>query len=262
MGEKVALITGSTRGIGKAIALELANMEYLIAINGASTNHLPKEYIDELERVYGRNYKKKFLYIQADISQKIDRKNLVERIKKEFKRLDLLINNAGISPPERRDILEASEESFEEVLKINLQGPYFLTRDIANWMINQKKELKNYNPYIINISSVSSFASSPNRGEYCISKAGISMMTKLYADRLAEFKIPVFEIQPGIIETDMTLPVKGKYDELINQGILPIKRWGFPDEVAKAVRAIVSGLLPYSTGDIIHIDGGFHLKRL
>jgi len=262
MGEKVALITGSTRGIGKAIALELANMEYSIVINGASTNKLPKEYIFKLERIYGQDYKKKFIYIQADISQKKDRKKIIEKIKKEFNRMDLLINNAGISPPERKDLLEASEESFEKVIKINLQGPYFLTRDIANWMINQQKELKNYNPYIINISSVSSFASSPNRGEYCISKAGISMMTKLYADRLAEFKIPVFEIQPGIIETAMTLPVKEKYDNLINQGILPIKRWGIPDDVAKAVRAIVLGLFPYSTGDIIHIDGGFHLKRL
>jgi NAD(P)-dependent dehydrogenase (short-subunit alcohol dehydrogenase family) len=262
MGEKVALITGSTRGIGKAIALGLASMKYSIIINGASTNQLSKEYIEELEKIYGQNYKNRFIYIQADISQKKDRNYLIEEIKKEFNRLDLLVNNVGISPPERKDLLEASEESFEKVLKINLHGPYFLTKDVANWMITQQKKLKNYNPYIINISSVSSFASSPNRGEYCISKAGISMMTKLYADRLSEFKIPVFEIQPGIIKTDMTLPVKEKYDNLINQGVFPIKRWGVPDDVAKAVKAIVSGLIPYSTGDIIHIDGGFHLKRL
>jgi NAD(P)-dependent dehydrogenase (short-subunit alcohol dehydrogenase family) len=262
INKKVGLITGSTRGIGKAIALKLAKMGYCIVINGASTQKLSEEYNNELEKIYGEDYKVKYKYIQANISRKEDRKNLIKQIKNHFNRIDILVNNAGISPPKRRDLLNASEESFEKVLKVNLQGPYFLTRDIANWMITQKNNSNDYRPYIINISSVSSFASSPNRGEYCISKSGITMMTKLYADRLSEFDIPVFEIQPGIIKTDMTKPVEDKYDNLINKGITPIKRWGVPKDIAKAVKAIISGLLPYSTGDIIHIDGGFHIKRL
>ncbi|TXT63635.1 MAG: 3-ketoacyl-ACP reductase [Promethearchaeota archaeon] len=262
MEQKVALITGSTRGIGKAIALELAKMSYYLVINGASNPNLPKDYISELKRIYTEDYQEKYLYVQADISHGEDRKILLKEIKQNFSRIDILVNNAGIAPSERRDILEASEDSFENVLKVNLQGPYFLTQAIANWMIFLKNQLENYHPFIINISSVSSFASSPNRGDYCISKAGLTMMTKLYADRLSEFDIPVFEIQPGIIKTDMTLPVEEKYDKLINEGITPIKRWGTPEDVAKTVRALVSGLIPYSTGEIIHIDGGFHLKRL
>lgn len=259
--EKVALITGSTRGIGKAIALKLAHMGYRIVINGATTDHLSEDYQAELESIYGPNFKDDFLFVQADISQTDDREKIIEQMRVHYNRIDILVNNAGIAPPIRRDILEASVVSFEKVLKVNLQGPYFLTRDIANWMIELKKELTQYTPYIINISSVSSFASSPDRGEYCISKAGITMMTKLYAHRLAEYNIPVYEIQPGIIKTDMTEPVEEKYTSLIKEGITPIKRWGFPEDVANTVKGIVSGLIPYSTGDIIHIDGGFHLKR-
>ncbi len=261
MKEEVALITGSTRGIGRAIALELARLGYRIVINGATTNRLPEGYKSELETIYGQDYENNMLLIQADISQLKDREKIIDDIEEKYNRIDILVNNAGIAPPVRRDILEASLESFEKVLKVNLQGPYFLTRDIANWMIQLKKELTEYSPYIINISSVSSFASSPDRGEYCISKAGLTMMTKLYAHRLAEYDIPVFEVQPGIIKTDMTQPVEEKYTALINEGITPLKQWGIPNDVSKAVKAIVSGLLPYSTGDIIHIDGGFHLKR-
>ena len=148
-------------------------------------------------------------------------------------------------------------------MKINLQGPYFLTQAIVNWIIELKKNrLEDYHPYIINISSISSFAASINRGEYCLSKAALSMMTKLFAIRLAEYQIPVFEIQPGIIMTPMTEPVKEKYDKLFEKGITPIKRWGFPEDIAKVVSAIVRGDLPYSTGDVIHIDGGFHLRQL
>ncbi|TFF98941.1 MAG: 3-ketoacyl-ACP reductase [Promethearchaeota archaeon] len=261
MKEKVALITGSTRGIGKAIALMMANMGFKIIINGASTNKLSGDYKSELEDIYGELFEEFFLFIQADISKAEDRSKIVKKIKDKYNRIDVLVNNAGIAPPIRKDILEASVESFEKLIKINLQGPYFLTRDIANWMITLKDEILNYQPYIVNISSVSSFASSPDRGEYCISKAGITMMTKLYAHRLAEFDIPVFEIQPGIIKTGMTEPVQEKYTNLIKEGITPLKQWGLPKDVAKAVKAIVSGLMPYSTGDIIHIDGGFHLKR-
>ncbi|MFO7795384.1 MAG: 3-ketoacyl-ACP reductase [Promethearchaeia archaeon] len=260
--KKVALVTGSTSGIGKAIAIKLAENGHHIIINGASTTELSNTYKEKLRKIYGRNIDKMYIYVQADISVKDQRSKLIEIIKENYNRIDILVNNAGIPPIERKDLLEATEESYERVMKVNLQGPYFLTQDIANWMIILTNELNNYSPYIINISSLSSFASSPNRGEYCVSKAGMTMMTKLYADRLAEFGIPVFEIQPGIIKTRMTKPVEEKYNKMFKEGITPINRWGLPEEVARAVEGIVMGYLPYSTGDVIHIDGGFHLKRL
>ena len=174
----------------------------------------------------------------------------------------MLVNNAGTSPLKRLDILEGTEENFDRVIKINLKGAYFLTQLVANWMIEQKKESPESNFRIVNISSISAYTSSPSRGEYCISKAGISMITKLYADRLAEYNIGVFEIRPGIIETDMTLPVKDKYDKIISEGLTPIKRWGQPEDVAKAIGAIAQGKLDFSTGSFINVDGGFHLRRL
>ena len=261
--KKVALITGSTRGIGMAITLELAKIGYFVVINGTSTSSLPKNYLKSLREIYQQDLEKNHIFVQADISIKADREKIVRVIKEKFNRIDVLINNAGVPPAERKDLLDASEESFERVIKINLQGPYFLTQTIANWMISLKNSLKGeYHPCIINISSISSFTSSPNRGEYCVSKAGMSMMTKLYADRLAEYDITVFEIQPGIIKTSMTEPVKDKYDKLIKEGITPLKRWGLPIDVAKAVISIVEGNFPYSTGNVIHVDGGFHLRRL
>lgn len=261
--KKVALITGSTRGIGMAITIELAKIGYCVVINGASTSSLPKNYINSLRDIYQQDLEKNHIFVQADISIKADREKIIKVIKEKFNRIDVLVNNAGVPPAERKDILIASEESFERVIKINLQGPYFLTQTVAKWMISLKNSWKeDYNPCIINISSISSFTSSPNRGEYCVSKAGMSMMTKLYADRLAEYGIPVYEIQPGIIKTSMIEPVKEKYDKLIREGLLPIKRWGFPIDVAKAVISIVIGSLPYSTGNVIYVDGGFHLRRL
>jgi NAD(P)-dependent dehydrogenase (short-subunit alcohol dehydrogenase family) len=261
--KKVALITGSTHGIGMAITLELAKIGYSVVINGASTNSLPKNYINSLRDIYQQDWERNHIFVQADISKRADREIIIKAIKEKYNRIDTLINNAGVPPVERKDLLEASEESFERVIKTNLQGPYFLTQTIANWMISLKNSWKEgYNPCIINISSISSFASSPNRGEYCVSKAGMSMMTKLYADRLAEYGISVYEIQPGIIKTSMTEPVKEKYDKLIREGLLPIKRWGLPIDVAKAVISIVRGSLPYSTGNVIYVDGGFHLRRL
>jgi len=260
--KKVALVTGSTSGIGKAIAINLAKNEYHLVINGASTTELSSDYKEILRRIYKKNESNNYIYVQADISKKKDRLELFEKIKNQFNRIDVLVNNAGISPIERKDLLEATEESYERIMKVNLQGPYFLTQHIARWMIELTNELNNYSPYIINISSLSSFTSSPNRGEYCVSKAGMTMMTKLYADRLSEFRIPVFEIQPGIIKTRMTKPVKKKYDKMFEEGIIPIKRWGLPEDVARVVVGIVLGYFPYSTGDIIHVDGGFHLKRL
>jgi len=200
--------------------------------------------------------------IQADISVGDDRAKLVSFAKENFGRCNLLVNNAGVAPNKRLDILEATEESFDRVMSINLKGPYFLTRLIANWMIDQRDKFPERDCRIINVGSISAYTSSPGRGEYCVSKAGMAMMTKLYADRLAEYGIGVYEIRPGVIETDMTSAVKAKYDKLIADGLTPIKRWGRPEDVGQAVRAIAEGRLDFSTAQVIDVDGGFHLHRL
>ena len=185
------------------------------------------------------------------------------KTREEFGRLDLLVNNAGIVPKERVDLLDASVESFDQVMDVNLKGPYFLTQAVASWMIEQRSAASDdYQPAIINISSISAYAASPERGDYCVSKAGLSMMTKLYAARLANEGINVYEIRPGVIATDMTAGVKAKYDGLIEADLTPIKRWGTPEDVARAVAAIATGMLPFSTGEVINVDGGFHLRRL
>lgn len=259
---KVALVTGSTHGIGKAIILELAKIDFSVVINGASTHKLSNDYIKSLESVYGDKIEERLLFVQADISKKEDRMRILEEIQYKFKRLDVLVNNAGVAPELRQDILISSETSYDRVMTINLKGPFFLTKDIANWMIKLKSEVNDYQPYIINISSINSYTSATSRGEYCISKAGISMLTKLFADRLSEYNIPVFEISPGIIDTPMTQIVHEKYEKMINEGLTPIKRWGKPIDVAKPVVAIVKGLIPFATGCVIDIDGGFHLHRL
>ncbi|MFZ2658433.1 MAG: 3-ketoacyl-ACP reductase, partial [Victivallales bacterium] len=202
------------------------------------------------------------LYCKCDISNSSDRKKMIDEIKKNFGRLNVLVNNAGVAPAVRADILDASEESYERVMKINLQGPYFLTQLVANWMIEQQKADRNFSGCVINISSMSSTVASVSRGEYCISKAGVSMATKLFAVRLAEFNIPVYEIRPGIIMTDMTSAVKEKYDKLIAEGILLQKRWGLPEDISKAVSMMARGDIPYSTGQVIMIDGGFTVERL
>jgi 3-oxoacyl-[acyl-carrier protein] reductase len=187
---------------------------------------------------------------------------LVERVLEEFGGIDLLVNNAGMAPRQRNDLLEMSEASFDEVLGTNLKGPFFLTQQVARIMVEQQKGDPQDMPVIINIGSISSDTSSTNRGEYCISKAGMGMMTLLFADRLASSGIRVYEVRPGIIETDMTAGVKEKYDKRIGEGLLPINRWGRPEDVARAVVALSSGILPYSTGEIINVDGGFHIRRL
>ncbi len=202
------------------------------------------------------------LYVQANVANADARKSLLEKTRSHFARLDVLVNNAGIAPKERADILQASETSFEELIRTNLQGPYFLTQAVANWMIEQNKSSLDFDGCIVNISSISSTVASANRGDYCISKAGISMATKLWAVRLAEFGIRVYEVQPGIIRTDMTAGVREKYDKLIAEGLIPQSRWGTPDDVGKAVAMLVRGDLAYSTGQIITIDGGMMMKRL
>jgi 3-oxoacyl-[acyl-carrier protein] reductase len=260
----VAIVTGASRGIGKGIAIELAGIGFDIVINhydftkdGKPDETTAKKTLTDIE-----SKGVDCIALRGDVSSDADRKALVKAVKDKFGRCDILVNNAGVAPLKRVDLLEATEESFDRVLNINLKGPYFLTQLVAKWMIEQKKQNPERSYRIVNIGSMSSYTSSPARGEYCISKAGVSMMTMLYADRLAEFGIGVFEIRPGIIETDMTSVVKEKYDKLIAEGITPIKRWGQPEDIAKAVSAIAEAKLDFSTGQVINVDGGFHFRRL
>ena len=255
--KQTALITGGSRGIGLGIARELAAEGIDLAINGIRPERQVVETLDEL-RAFGI----RTLYCQGDVSKSKDRESMLTRIRGEFGQLNFLVNNAGVAPRERRDLLEATEDSFEHVLCTNLQGPYFLSQAVARWMIEQKKEDGEFFGALINISSISATVASVNRGEYCVSKAGMAMMTKLYAARLGAFDIPVYEIRPGVIETDMTAGVKTKYDRLFEQGLAVQARWGQPADVGKIVRALVKGMLPYSTGQVIMADGGLTLPRL
>jgi NAD(P)-dependent dehydrogenase (short-subunit alcohol dehydrogenase family) len=253
----VALITGGSRGIGLGVAQHLAKAGFDIAINGVRDESAVGEVLKELKELGGD-----VIYCQGSVSSSADRKSIIEKVKAHFGRLHVLVNNAGIAPRERRDVLETTEESFDEVLSTNLKGNYFLTQQAANWMIEQKKSSNEFAGCIINVSSISATIASINRGEYCISKAGISMATQLFAVRLGEFDIPVYEVRPGIISTDMTSGVKGKYDKLIEEGLMLQKRWGYPDDVGKAVAALASGSFPYSTGQVIMVDGGLAIPRL
>jgi NAD(P)-dependent dehydrogenase (short-subunit alcohol dehydrogenase family) len=263
----VALITGASRGIGRGIALELAKIGWDLVINYAgNTAAAEKTAADCRSAASAASHTIKPEICQADISRSEDRAALIRFCREHFGRLDVLINNAGVAPDVRADILEASEASFDRLININVKGPYFLTQLAANWMIEQQKDgatlAQRPQPGIITISSISAYTASTNRGDYCVAKAALSMLTPLFAARLAEHGINVYEIRPGIIATDMTAAVKEKYDRLIGDGLTPIKRWGAPEDVGKAVSAIVQGLLPFSTGEIINVDGGFHLRRL
>jgi 3-oxoacyl-[acyl-carrier protein] reductase len=255
--KKVALITGGARGIGYGIALGLTRENFNIAIADIQDEEKVAENIENLRKAGAE-----VLYIKCDISCTADRNRMLDEVKNTFGRLNVLVNNAGVAPAVRADILEASEESYERVMKINLQGPYFLTQIAAKWMVEQHNEDSKFQGCVINISSMSSTVASPSRGEYCISKAGVSMATKLWAVRLAEFNIPVYEIRPGIIMTDMTSTVKEKYDKLIAEGILLQKRWGLPEDISKAVSMMARGDIAYSTGQVIMVDGGFTVERL
>ena len=262
----VALITGGSRGIGRGIALELAKLGWDLVINYASNHPAAKESVhvcQECAQAKGRNIRAEIF--QADVGETADHHKLIEFVRSRFGRLDLLVNNAGIAPPVRADILVASEESFDRVFKVNVKGPYFLTQKVARWMIEQgtdRMRLAPIKPKIINISSLSAYTVSTNRGDYCLAKAALSMLTPLYAARLAEHGINVYEIRPGIIATDMTEPVKEKYERLIAEGLTPIQRWGTPEDVGCAVAAIAQDLLPFSTGEVINVDGGFHIRQL
>lgn len=241
--KKVAIVTGVASGIGLATAkIFLENGYCVVGMSRRSA----------MEEDLGAD----FTYVSGDVSVSEDRTQLVETALKNCGRIDALVNVAGVAPKVRADLLEMTEESYDYVMDINTRGTFFLTQMVANEMV------KAGSGSIVNISSMSAYTSSVNRGEYCISKAGMSMITTLFADRLAEYGITVNEVRPGIIATDMTSKVQGKYDALIEGGLLPIKRWGAPEDIAKAVWALCNGSLPYMTGQVLNVDGGFHIRRL
>ncbi len=231
---KRALVTGGTRGIGRAIAERLRDEDWEVVVSGRT----PREIAG-------------IRVVAADNADPGDRARLVA----EAGEIDLLVNNAGIAPRVRADLLDMTEESMDEVMRTNLYGPFFLTQAVAKTMIGRGGT-------IVNVSSVSAYAASVNRGEYCLSKAGVSMMTQLFAARLAEYGIFVYEVRPGVIRTDMTAGVAGKYDALIENGLSPIARWGEPEDVAEAVSVLAAGRLRFSTGEVLNVDGGFHIRRL
>lgn len=254
---RTALITGGSRGIGLGIARELIKSGFNLVINGIRDENSVSPILDELKS-FGRGV----IYVQGDVSVKNDRKEILVRAISSFGCVNVLVNNAGIAPRRRDDILEATEEEYDYVMNINLKGPYFLTQLLANHMVEQKLKDPGFPCCIINVSSVSASVASVNRGEYCISKAGIAMATKLWAARLGEYDIPVYEIQPGVVKTDMTAGVTKKYDDLIDRGLCVQKRWGLPEDVGKVAAAMATGLLPYSTGQVVLVDGGLTLQRL
>ncbi|MGD0262715.1 MAG: 3-ketoacyl-ACP reductase [Verrucomicrobiota bacterium] len=262
----VALITGGSRGIGRGITLELAKIGWDLVINYASNVSAARQTAADCvaaARAAGKTIRAEIC--RADIGSGADRRKLIQFTKENLARLDLLVNNAGVAPEVRADILEATEESFDRLININAKGPYFLTQLAARWMIEQRRTgvpPALFQPKIITISSVSAYTASVNRGDYCVAKAALAMLTPLYATRLAEHGIGVYEIRPGLIRTDMTGPVREKYNKLIKEGLTPIRRWGTPEDVGKAVAAIARDLLPFSTGEVINVDGGFHLRRL
>ena len=255
--KQTAFITGGSRGIGLGIAKEMAKAGFNVAINGVRNKEAVRPVLDELT-AFGVRAE----YIQGDVSDSTSRRAMLDEILNSFGHLNVLVNNAGIAPKERKDILEATEESFDHLINVNLKGPYFLTQQVASYFIGEKKKAMQFPCCIINISSVSAILASVNRGEYCISKAGIAMATKLWATRLGEHNIPVYEVQPGIIKTDMTAAVTEKYDKLFAGGLALQNRWGLPEDVGKAVKALASGDFPYSTGQVIMVDGGQTVGRL
>lgn len=269
---RVALITGASRGIGRGIALALARLGHDLVINYARNAEAAQKTAEEsVALAAAQGHAIRALPCAGDIADAAARQRLLDFTRAHYGRLDLLVNNAGVAPEVRTDLLESGEPSLDRLLAINVKGPFFLTQLAARWMIDQAQEAaaraadgaeREPPPQIVFISSLSAYTASVNRGEYCVAKAALSMLTPLFAARLAEDGINVYEIRPGIIETDMTTPVKGKYDALIAQGVTPIRRWGTPADVGRAVAAIAQGAFPFSTGEVLNVDGGFHLRRL
>jgi NAD(P)-dependent dehydrogenase (short-subunit alcohol dehydrogenase family) len=254
---RVALVTGGTRGIGYGVAEHLADEGFDVAVGGRRPAGDVEPALEGLRRRGAEA-----LYCRADIADPAARTGMLDEVRARFGRLDVLVNNAGVAPKERAEMLDATEESFAWLLRINLQGPYFLTQAAARWMIEQRAADPGYEACIVNVSSVSATLVSPNRGEYCVAKAGLSMATQLWAAALGEHGIPVYEVRPGITRTDMTAGVKDKYDALIADGLLVQPRWGEPGDVGMAVAMLARGDLPYSTGQVIMVDGGLTLPRL
>lgn len=258
MKSPIALVTGSSRGIGRGIAIELAHAGYRVAVNFAGNVAAADETLRLITGAGSTG-----ITVQGDISFATDRARLIEETVEKLGGIDLLVNNAGIAPKTRGDLLDSSEASLDELFAVNLKGPFLLTQMAAKQMLKQNPGSGGLRGRIVNITSISVYTASVNRGDYCMVKAGLSMMTKLFADRLANDGINVYEIRPGIIATDMTGGVKEKYDRLIlEEGLTPIKRWGTPEDVGRAVRAIAEDRFPFSTGAVFDVDGGFHLRRL
>ncbi len=257
MNAKIALVTGAGRGIGRSTAVALAKKGWSVVVNYHKDDAAAMVTLHLVKGAGSQG-----ISVQADIALPEDRSRLLSQTLEQFGQINLLVNNAGIAPLKRVDLLETSEASYDEVMAVNLKGPFFLTQVVAREMLRMVKDGILREPVIINIGSMSAYTSSTNRAEYCLSKAGVAMMTRLYADRLAESGINVYEIQPGIVATDMTTPAREKYDRMIAEGLTPIRRWGQPEEVAQAIVAIAEGYFPFSTGEVIHVDGGFHLRRL
>lgn len=253
-----ALVTGGSRGIGRGIALSLADAGFDVVVNYVRNADAAAEVAGRIEARGGRA-----VPVRADVSAAEDRRRLVDEAYAAFGGIDLLVSNAGVAPDVRADILEAGEESFDRLIATNLKGPYFLIQRVANRMVEQVRAGVLANPKIVVVSSMSAYTASVDRGDYCIAKAGLSMVTRLYAARLAGDGINVYEVRPGIVDTDMTGAVKEKYDRLIfGEGVTPIRRWGRPDDVGRVVAAIARDALPYTTGQAIDVDGGFHLRIL
>ncbi len=259
----IALVTGASRGIGRGIAIALARTGYGVAINFASNQDAAVECQQLCQRAAPAGSQSSFDTFPGDISVARGREQMLKAVIDRFGWIDLLVNNAGVAPVERKDLLEATEESFNRVISINLRGPFFLTQAVANfWLAGLTERAAHPRPKVITISSISAYTASIDRGDYCVSKAGLSMMTQLFALRLAGLGIGVYEIRPGIVATDMTGPVKEKYDRLIIGGLTPVARWGTPEDVGRAVVAIAQDHFPFSTGEVFNVDGGFHIRRL
>lgn len=257
MSKKVAIVTGGSRGIGLGIVKCLIKDGFSVMLNGVRPEESVAGVMKEL-----KDSGADVAYCAGDISDASARENIIAQTKAVFGSLNVLVNNAGVAPKERADILDASEDSYDWVMDVNLKGPYFLTQLAARWMVEQKEADENWSGSIINVNSISATVVSVNRGEYCISKAGLAMVTGLWAARLGEFGIPVYEVRPGITATDMTSGVTEKYDKLIAEGLTVTPRWGFPEDVGKAVTSLAKGDFPYSTGQAIMVDGGLTLPRL
>jgi NAD(P)-dependent dehydrogenase (short-subunit alcohol dehydrogenase family) len=255
--QSVALVTGSSRGIGRAIAIELADQGYGVVVNYLRSRETAAEVVSQIKANKGQA-----IAIQGNVGDGADRETIMSKTMESFGRIDLLVNNAGITSPGRNDLLEATEENWDLVFDTNLKGPFFLAQRAAREMIALIEAGSITRGTIVNVSSISAYAVSTNRVDYCIAKSGMQMMTWLLASRLADEQIRVYEICPGVIASDMTAPVKEKYDQLIAEGLSPIKRWGQPQDVAKAVATVASDAFSFSTGDRINIDGGFHIRRL